>query len=98
MSNETRTIEFGTVVNGEEVTAVGEIISRRANSHVVFALVSKAPYEGARVRHTIYMCREYTKTLGRKREQRLEWLGEIGGSARDFETREAAVAYANKVA
>ena len=98
MGNNTRTIEFGTIVNDAEVTGVGEIISRRANSNVVFALISKPDYTGGPVKHGIYMCRSYTKHMGRKREQRLEWLGELGDSYRAFDARDDAITYAVEVA
>jgi len=87
-------IETGTGFDVE-----GEIVSRRgAGSHVVFALVSKPDFDGGPMKHGIYMCREYTRHLGRKHEPRLEWLGEIFGSHKAFDTRDEAIAHAMKLA
>jgi hypothetical protein len=68
----------------------GNIIRRREADGLILAL---AESNGI---YTVYLCREYTKTVGRKHGQHYKWLS-FRDRAPSFRSRDEAMAYAMEV-
>lgn len=70
----------------------GEIINMRRDG-LVNALYASSLFPGAPLRFGVYLCRKFTRSAGRRREQRLEWLS-FRDPAPTFATSEEAIAFA----
>lgn len=68
----------------------GEIVRKRAEDGLVLALSESNGI------YTVYLCAEWTRRIGRKHTQYLEWLS-FRDDGRRFTSRDAALAYAMEV-